>query len=1345
MSLIWRSFIPYHILQELTEKPGAAPTSWERRFHAVALFADVSGFTAISEALGSVSKGGAEELTALLNGYFGPMIDLIHSYGGIVAKFGGDAMTAFFPYTTETYDETACRAIQCALDMQAKMVDYQAIQTQAGVFSLAMKAGLAAGQLFSAVVGHPILRLESIIAGAVLDRAAEAEHHAQKGEVVVHQDLFAASDCIEPERAVQRGEFSLVNTIAGAVSPAPLAPIAELSPETIETIAAFIPPSIVQRIKIGQTSFINEHRKATVLFVGFQGFDYDHDLDVGSKLQTYLYRVIQIVERYDGYLNKVDMGDKGSKYIILFGAPIAHEDDEERALRCALDLQALTDAPVRIGVNTGFVYSGQVGSVGSEARQEYTVMGDAVNLAARLMQAAESGQTIVNEEVCKSTAAVFAWEGEQTLRLKGKTVPTKVYTLRGLERTAVLQLQEPSYALPMVGREAELQTIQRQMSQALAGQGQIIGITAEAGMGKSRLSAEAIKLAISEGFAGYGGECLSHGVNTSYLVWKNLLRGLFGLDTTRPLAQQMQQLEAHLSAIDPGLAQRMPLLSRALNLPIPDNDLTRPMDAKLRKASREALIVDCIHHAAETAPLLLVLEDCHWIDALSNDLLQAVGRHIANIPVAMLVIYRPPEAERIQPQVMRLGHFTEIRLAEFTRSEAEKLIGLKLIRFFGGLGSVPATFVERITERAQGNPFYIDEMINLIRDREIDPSDADALETLDLPGSLHSLIISRLDQLAESAKTTLKVASVIGRLFRARWLWEVYPQLGAPERVREQLTLLNKLDITPVETPDSDDLEYLFKHILTREVAYESLAVATRQMLHEQIGLYIETSFPAELDQYVDLLAYHFGLSRNKEKQKAYFRQAGEAAQAVYANESAIAYYERLLPLLLGAEQGRAMLELGSVWQLIGKWDDAENVYRQALAIAEELGDQRLLAQCEHKRGALLRFKGAYEEALNWLTKAQEKFETLDDQLGLSAALMEAGIVYWSQGDYARALSLFERCQQIAESVNNLRGIYRAVGNMGNVFWIQGQYDRALGCHERCQQIADELDDRLGAGVAIGNIGNIYYEQHDYPRALTFFMQYLYIALELGYRHGVEIAIGNMGEVYAKQGDYRSSLACYRYNLSVALEIGDRVGVSFAILGMAKAYIGRGDWETADSLLQQAVKIGRLLNIPYELCEYLFTRAGLLARQEAYSAAQSVNDEALRLATEVGHPQVQFEARLMEERLRFAAKEGALDGTRRSLRQMLDDDLDEASRADVLYELQRLDGRSEREETAVLYQKLYEQTPNIKYKRRYETLTDKTLPAPPDLSPAPQIVTDFTTPLATLLQQVDAFIEELTD
>jgi len=1345
MSSIWKSYIPYNFARDLARFPRADPVGREQRFQAVTLFVDVAGFTAMSEALAATGKSGAEELTDILNDYFEPTIDLIRSYGGIVGKFGGDAVMVLFPYEPDSRATVVRRAIQCALDVQERMERYAEIDTQAGAFSLTVKSGLAAGPVLCTIVGDWETRLECIVAGGPLDLCAEAEHHASSGEIVVHDDLIVAG--VDVEQGEKPGAFGRVVGLRERAALAPLPPVGELAPEAVETVAACMHPSIAQRLREGQMTFISEHRQVTVLFVRFEGFDYDNDPEVSDRLQVYLSRVMRVVQRYDGYLNRVDMGDKGSKCLVLFGAPIAHEDDAERGLRCALELRDLPEAAVRIGINSAFVYCGLVGS---PVRRDYTVMGDGVNVAARLMQAARPGQILVGDATRSAARSAaggpFVWESSASIRVKGKSEPVEAHTLARLRQRVTLHLQEPEYTLPMVGRKRELNLVQEKLARVLQGQGQIVGVTAEAGMGKSRLAAEIIKLAVERGLVCYGGECLSHGTNTGYLVWRNLMRGFFDLDSSLTLDEQRRLLEAELTEVDETLLGRMPLLGRVLNLPIPESEVTRSLDAKLRKASLESLLVECVRHRARRAPLLLVLEDCHWIDSLSHDLMEAIGRNITDVSVLMLVIYRPPESDRANLRVSRMGHFSEIRLENFTYQEAEHLIALKLVRLFGvrERAEIPEVLVERVTELAQGNPFYIDEMINLIRDREIDLADTQALRSLDLPGSLHSLIISRIDQLTEGAKTTLKVASVIGRIFRASWLWGVYPPLGAPERVKEQLALLSRLDITPMDKPEPE-LEYLFKHIVTREVAYESLSVATRTMLHEQAGRYIERTYPENLDQYVDLLAYHYGLGQDVEKKREYLRKAGQAAQADYANEAAIDYYRRLLPLLPEEERPDVMLELGRVLRLVGEWDEAQAICRRALDLAERAGDQNAQARCERAIGALLRFEGTYAEALDWLGRARSGFEVLDDQRGLGDTVREVGIVHWSQGNYPDALERFEESLEIATRLGDRQGVFRAVGNMGLVYWTQGEYSRALDCYERCHQIASELGDRMGLSIVLGNMGNVYLDQGDYSRGLECHAQNLQVALELGYRQGIGISVGNLGYVYLKQGNYASALACYEQNLQISLEIGDRLGVSLALWNLSLACIAQGRWDEAERLLTRAIALGRALDTPYELCDYLYTQADLCARQGRYDAAQSPNDEALSISAQVEHKEVQFKAQVLALRLRAVLDQIALSEAVDRFEHLLEEWPEEAQRADVHYEIWRLDREREshRRRAADLYRELYAETPNVVYRQRCQELVGERLPDPPPLPPLPEIVTQHPPDLEALLAQVDALIEEL--
>ena len=1334
MTSIWQSFVSYHVAYELWQHPDGDPTEREQRFEAVLLFADVSGFTAMSEALATLGKPGAEGLTAVLNHYFEPMIALIRSYGGIVGKFGGDAMTIFFPCDNGNQREIGRRAIQCALHMQAEMSKYATIETRVGTFSLSMKMGLAIGSIFCTTVGDPRLRLEHIIAGQALDLCVAAEHLAQDGEIITHQRLV---DVVGHVRATPRQDrFLHVHSLELAAQPVSPHSLLNLSPRQIELLAAYIHPIVAQRIQRGQLHLLNEHRQVTVMFVRFEGFDYNAPT-VHADLQAYLTAVFHIVHRYGGYLNKVDMGDKGSKYIILFGAPIAHEDDEERALACALELRDLrvpalaTQPTIGIGIRTGYVYCGQVGS---PQRQEYTVMGYAVNLAARLMQVARPGELLVSHETQSGLAQSFRWSQPQSLYVHGRSEPVEVYALLAAEQAPILPPLPNSYALPMVGRQAEREQLLHLLAQAGRGQGQLVGIVAEAGLGKSRLVASVVKR-VEDRFHCLYGECHSYATSTSYLVWRTIWRGLLGVDGALSLEQQRQQAEAALTAVSPKLAPRLPLLQSILNLPIPDNDLTAPLDAELRKASLENLLVDVVRGLARKRPLCLILEDIQWIDPLSLELLQVIARNSSDIPLALLLTYRP-HPQQHQETVRGFAHFTELVLAEFTADEAAELVRVK-----GEMGEkrpLPPTLIQTITERAQGNPFYLDEMLNFIYEQQADIPDVAQLE---LPDSLHNLLISRLDQLADEAKTTLKVASVVGRLFRADWLWGSYPQLGTPEAISSHLTDLTHAYLTPVDTPDAA-LTYLFRHIILRDVAYESLAVATRMMLHEQVAHFIEQQYPGQLEQHLDALVYHYGLSRNEDRQRHYFALAAQTAQANYANETAIEHYQRLLPLLPAAEQGDILLKLGEVYQLVGQWENAEQMFAAALQQFGQQNDTVAMGHSLRKLGTLQRSKGAYETALSQLQEAQTLFETANAQQPLADTLQEMGIVYMQQGEFDRALALFQQCQRLTETIGDKRGQYRAIGNIGGLYYWQDELEQALAQFEQCHQLALELNDRLILSRSFGNIGNVYLEQGDLARALASYSENLRLAAEIGYLQGVSISIGNIGNLYLAQGDCASALVCNTYNLSVALELGDVQGVVFALWLIGHAFLCQGDHEAAALYMERAVTLGRKLDIPYDLCEYLYDLGRVYALQNRFALAQQCNAEAVELAEAMQHERIQFLAQIAL--IVYWVQLGKIKPFAgvNELRQMLLVASSPEEQALVHYEVWRMDASQERDrqEAAALYHHLYALNPTAVYRHRYQELTGVALTAVVHLPDLPDVVAHFTTTPQTLLQQVNQLI-----
>ena len=445
------TFVPRHVAADILRHPGSSPVGREQRFEAAALFADISGFTPMSEALGRAGTRGTEELTVTLNGYFTRMIDLVHSYRGVVGKFGGDALTIIFPAQGKR-SRAPRRAVACALAMQDAMVGYDAVATAVGTFRLEAKIGVAAGAVLCTSVGDPATRLEYVVAGSAVDLCADAEHHAAPGDVVAHADLVQR--CPGIELAWQEGDFARVTAIRPKPTRSRRGPLPR-SPAVAEpTLAAYLHPVIAERLLAGLGSFVDEHRRLTVLFVGFGGPDYSNR-DAAVKLQAYLGPAVEIITRYDGHLRQVETGDKGSLYIVFFGAPVGHEDDEERALRAALELRELPGDRVRIGVASGWTFCG---CVGSPERQEYAAVGDTVNLAARLMQVAGPGEILVGGAVAERARRAVQLDRRAPVAVKGKSQRVPVATLVGQAKPS-RGLGEREFPLPMVGRERELASL----------------------------------------------------------------------------------------------------------------------------------------------------------------------------------------------------------------------------------------------------------------------------------------------------------------------------------------------------------------------------------------------------------------------------------------------------------------------------------------------------------------------------------------------------------------------------------------------------------------------------------------------------------------------------------------------------------------------------------------------------------------------------------------------------------------------------------------------------------------------------------------------------------------------
>ena len=1125
------------------------------------LFADISGFTPLTEAyeqhLGS--RRGGEELARILNEVYDQMIDEVDKVRGSVIGFAGDAITCWMD------GDDGSRAVSSALAMQSGMERFSAVPSPGGgTIALGLKAAVTTGRVRRFEVGQPGIQRVDVLAGEPVYRVAEVEQLANRGDVLIDaatRKRLGNAITIAAEKQLGDGRpFAWKVTSIQSVQPCDPWPAVNLIDVSQEVIDPWMVAAIRDRLNSGMGEFLTELRPATAMFVRFGGIDFEKDPDAGNKLDAFFSWVQGVVNSYEGVVHQLTLGDKGSFLYAAFGAPISHEDDTARAMSTALELRALPPEllfidSIQIGLARGSTRSG---AYGGSTRRTYGVLGDQVNLSARLMGKAAPGQILVSGTAAVDCLESYQLEKLDPIMVKGKSAPVEVYSLGGRRDRYASGNKSRGYATPMVGRESQFTFIKEQLDSARNGQGQLIQIEADAGMGKTRLLNEVILHAKESGYRVLRGECQAFGSKTIYTPWWTVWRDFFGLAGETSPEQAVETISAFLEAIDDSLRFRIPVLGPALDIAIPDNSLTGTFDPKLRRASLEALLVDCLNHVSAGQPQLIVIEDAHAIDSVSRDLLQMLIQAIARQRVAILFTNRPVNALQILRESDRqLEYAHKLVLPEFNNAETHQLIRTKIAQLFGSPELATDLLINKIAEKTGGNPFFIEEVINWIHNGKIDIRSMAALERADLPTSLYSLVLSRMDQLDESSRVTMKVASVIGRIFRPAIIWGIYPELGGESRVMDSLNTLELNDFTVPEAGD-EELAYLFKHVVIHEVSYESLPNQLREHLHEAIAIFIEERFPERTGQVLDLLAFHFGRSTNLDKKRKYLVLAGDQARQAYYNASAITYYKASIPLLQGEEKYPVLRNLGKVLEFSGEWEESLDYYRQALSLAGKLDKPLYQADCQVRIGDMLWKQGVWEEAEDWLTKAMEAFDQLDHQPGVGLALKRLGTLSAQSGNYKRATELFSASLEIRRKTGDKAEVASLLSNLGILSRFQGDIPRALELQEESLSIRRELDDHWAIGNSLNNLGMAKRYNGDLEGARKVLREAVDIYKKVGDRAAIANTLNSLAEVTLDQQDINAAEAILQESLAITRQIGYLLPIAFILEAFAtSAFIKR--------------------------------------------------------------------------------------------------------------------------------------------------------------------------------------------
>jgi predicted ATPase/class 3 adenylate cyclase len=854
--------------------------------YAAVLFADISGFTALSERLAAKGADGVEELTQALNSYFGKMIEVVTAHGGDVVKFAGDAMLAFWPVNTERELEAVTGvAASCGLDVQEALKTFVA----ATGHRLYLRVGVGAGPVFVVSVGGVFKRWEFVVVGPPVIEATLASGAGETGQVVL--GLRAWGLLKETGRGTElTPEFARIDALPPADA-SPLVPV-PVPDEAVPNLLAFVPAAIHRRLAARQTGWLAEMRRVTVLFVNLPELNFRTTLaksqEVMVALQTELYR-------YEGSVNKLSTDEKGVTFVAALGLPpLAHEDDSVRGTLAALAIHAKLRElgwKCSVGVTSGRAFCG---TIGSDVRCEFTMIGDVVNLSARLMTAAKGG-VLCDEATFKAGVERFEWEILPAVQLKGKAHLTPIFRpLRVAQDVVGLK-----HSQEMVGRTAEQQRLDAITRDLLDDRkSAVVLIEGEAGIGKSTLVANVLRRAHKLKLTTWLGAALAIERSTPYFLWRSIFRQLFKLDSHDSLEVQRQQVLKHL-AFDPDLEHLAPLLDVVLSLDFPPTPRTAEMFGEVRLSNTNALLIRLLTRETEAAPLQLILEDCHWLDSASWALVRQAAEHV---PALLIVIVTRPLTEPYPRDYLPIANAPSTHKLPLSPLSSDESIALVKRRL--GVADVPGPMAEVLRAKAQGNPFFVEELAYSLRDTgKIQVRDghctitaAEDLRTLPFPDNVQGVVTSRIDRLAPPEQLTLKVASVIGRTFTKNLLRDVSPIEDDKPHLDRHLDTLISQSLTTQDAPDPDPA-YSFKHVITQEVSYQMMPPAQRKKLHQVVAEWYEAHHQGDLSPFFPLLAKHWSNTDRGAKAIDYLEKSGENAMRDCAPEEAVAFFSQALAL----------------------------------------------------------------------------------------------------------------------------------------------------------------------------------------------------------------------------------------------------------------------------------------------------------------------------------------------------------------------------------------------------------------------------------------------------------------
>jgi class 3 adenylate cyclase/tetratricopeptide (TPR) repeat protein len=957
--------------------------------------------------------------------------------------------------------------------------------------------------------------------------------------------------------------------------------------------------AIRQRIALLTAAPAGDERKiVTVLFADVSGFttlaeSLDAE-DVGDLIATLWGRLDAAILAHGGLIDK----HLGDGVMALFGTPLAQEDDPERAVRAALEMQAGLQAldaarpagrpplRMRIGIHTGPVLLCTIGMTG-----ERTAIGHTVNLASRLEQAAPVGSILLSHDTYRQVRGLFEMPAQPPLTVKGAAEPVQTYLVERAQPRGFVGLSRGIEGLHtrMVGREAELARLQDAVTQAqAAGHSRMITVVGEAGVGKSRLLDEFTAwLDRQPGLVRYfKGRARQETAGLPYALLRDLFAARFGIADSDPATVARAKLVSGiLGFLGPDATEKAHFLGHHLGLDFSASPYLSGILQDSRQIHDRALhyAVQFFSALAREGLVVLLVEDAQWADDGSLDLIAHLARHVEGGPLVIVAVARPALLDRRPAWGQDLAGAARLDLQPLSAETTGHLIAELLQK----LPAVPAALAALLAQRAEGNPYYLEELVKMLIDEGVIQTGAtwqvapERLAQAHVPPTLAGVLQARLDSLAPGERATLQCAAIVGRIFWDAAVAQVQREAGVgpaasdPDPQTRLASLWDKdLIFRQVTSTFQTAREYLFKHALLRDVTYESVLKRHRPAYHAAVARWLVQSSGDRADEVSGLIAAHYAQAGRGADAAAWYARAGRQAETTYAPEAAIGYYRQALTLLPAPADDAVHLSLqeslARVLRQQARYSEALATLDTVRLLAAQIGDRRAEAGAWVGRAFIQSRQGEHQAALDDARRAAALAEIVgaDDELVEARRLQ--GMSLFHLNDPA-ALPTLQAGLDRSTELADLKPREMLFNSLGIVHGMMGHYEQALHYLEQALAIARARGDRAGIAVRLNNLGETARLWGDYPAALAYYREARAIAQAIGDRSNEIVFVCSLGQAQVGLGQYAAGEAALREAIGLAEAAGASTILSESYPALAEALLAQGRVPEAQAAAEQAM------------------------------------------------------------------------------------------------------------------------------------------------------------------------------